>query len=48
MVYDSPPLARSERGSEMARNLLNRAQSVFCYAVPGTILPDGVTPLEVN
>ncbi len=48
MVYDSPPLARSERSSEHARALLNRAESVFCYAVPGTILPDGITPLEVQ
>jgi DNA-binding MarR family transcriptional regulator len=47
MVYDSPPLARSERTSEHARALLNRAEGVFCYAVPGTILPDGITALEV-
>jgi|GEM_PF-3395566 len=47
MVYDSPPLARSERSSEQARALLSRAESVFCYAVPGTTLPDGITALEV-
>lgn len=47
MVYDSPPLARSERSSEHARALLSRAEHVYCYAVPGTILPDGITALEV-
>jgi DNA-binding MarR family transcriptional regulator len=47
MVYDSPSLARSERTSEHARALLHRADSVFCYAVPGTVLPEGITALEV-
>ncbi|MEZ4403153.1 MAG: winged helix-turn-helix domain-containing protein [Kofleriaceae bacterium] len=47
MVYDSPTLARSERGSEHARALLRRADSVFCYAVAGTVLPDDITAIEV-
>ena len=47
MVYDSPSLARSERGSEHARALLHRADSVHCYAVAGTVLPDGVAAIEV-
>lgn len=47
LVYDSPPLARSERTSEHARALHHRAEGVFCYAVPGTILPEGIMALEV-
>ena len=47
MVYDSPSLARSERTSEHARALLHRADSVHCYAVAGTILPDGIAAIEV-
>ena len=48
MVYDSPPLAWSERALDSpARSLLGRAQEVFCYAVQGTRLPDGVQELEV-
>ncbi|MBL8627909.1 MAG: hypothetical protein JNK64_41875 [Myxococcales bacterium] len=47
MVYDSPSLARSERGSEHARALLHRADSVHCYAVAGTVLPDGIAAIEV-
>lgn len=48
LVYDSPPLARAERASESpARALLGRAESVFCYRVPGTTLPEGVKALEV-
>lgn len=48
MVYDSPPLAWSERALDSpARALLGSAQDVYCYAVPGTRLPDGVRGLEV-
>lgn len=48
MVYDSPPLAWSERALDSpARGLLARAQEVYCYAVQGTRLPDGVQELEV-
>ncbi len=47
MVYDSLSLARSERSSEHARALLHRADSVHCYAVAGTILPDGIAAIEV-
>lgn len=49
LVYDSPPLARAERASESpARALLGRAEEVYCYSVPGTVLPDGVKALEVR
>jgi|JI10StandDraft_1071094.scaffolds.fasta_scaffold333828_1 DNA-binding MarR family transcriptional regulator len=48
MVYDSPPLIWSERAVDSpARALLGRAQQVYCYAVPGTRLPEGVQELEV-
>ena len=48
MVYDSPPLAWSERAVDsQARSLLGRAREVYCYAVPGTRLPEGVRELEV-
>ncbi len=48
LVYDSPPLARAERATESpARALLGRAQEVYCYSVPGTVLPEGVKALEV-
>lgn len=48
MVYDSPPLIWSERAVDSpARALLGRAQQVYCYAVPGTRLPEGVLELEV-
>lgn len=48
LVYDSPPLAWSERALDSpARALLARAQEVYCYAVPGTRLPDGVHELRV-
>ncbi len=48
IVYDSPPLVRSERaGDSPARQLLGDATGVFCYAVTGTTLPEGVTPLEL-
>ncbi len=48
LVYDSPPLARAERVTDSpARALLGRAESVYCYRVPGTTLPDGVKALEV-
>jgi DNA-binding MarR family transcriptional regulator len=48
LVYDSPPLAWSERAVESpARALLGRAQEVYCYAVAGTSLPDGVQALQV-
>lgn len=48
MVYDSPPLIWSERAIDSpARSLLGRAQEVYCYAVPGTRLPEGVQGIEV-
>ena len=48
VVYDSPPLARAERaGDTAARALFQRADDIYCYAVPGTILPDDVKPLEI-
>ncbi|HVV86841.1 MAG TPA: hypothetical protein VHE35_27575 [Kofleriaceae bacterium] len=48
MVYDSPPLAWSERAVDSpARSLLGRAEEVYCYAVQGTKLPEGVQELEV-
>ena len=48
MVYDSPPLVRAERTTDSpARGLLGDASRVFCYAVTGTTLPEGVTPLEL-
>lgn len=48
LVYDSPPLVRAERaGDTAARALLGRADDVFCYAVSGTVLPEGVKPLEL-
>jgi hypothetical protein len=48
LVYDSPPLARAERASESpARALLRGAEQVYCYSVPGTVLPEGVKALEV-
>lgn len=48
LVYDSPPLVRAERASESpVRALLGRAEQVYCYSVPGTVLPEGVKALEV-
>lgn len=48
MVYDSPPLVRAERVTDSpARRLLGGAEHVFCYAVTGTVLPEGVNPLEL-
>ena len=48
LVYDSPPLIWSERAVDSpARALLGRAQGVYCYAVQGTHLPEGVQGLEV-
>jgi hypothetical protein len=48
MVYDSPPLVRAERTTDSPeRRLLGDADQVFCYAVTGTMLPEGVKPLEL-
>ncbi|MBZ0234218.1 MAG: hypothetical protein K8M05_17950, partial [Deltaproteobacteria bacterium] len=48
LVYDSPPLVRAERTSDSpTRALLGRAEQVYCYSVPGTVLPEGVKALEV-